>query len=76
MWWVLTEQADLTVRNFGQELQRSYNLDRTYTSLGSQNARTHWQPIHELIDASPNRDSIYDVLVEYINGLQVRTWFF
>jgi hypothetical protein len=71
MWWSLTEQAELTIRNFGQELQRLYNLDRTYTSLSGQNAREHWQPIYELIDASPGRDQIYDVLVEYINGLQV-----
>lgn len=71
MWWTLTEQVELTVSNFGQELNRTYNLDCSFTLLDSKNARHHWKFIHSLIDPSPNRDSIYEALVVYINGLQV-----
>jgi hypothetical protein len=70
MWWILIEQIQLIVQNCGHQLQRVYNFDGSYNQVDIESTRKHWECIREMID-SENKEPIWEVLVGYLNGLQV-----
>ncbi|CAD5205481.1 unnamed protein product [Bursaphelenchus okinawaensis] len=69
MWWSLTEQLATTIRYYGHEHKRLYNIDGSYAPLTMEHTRRHFGYIYSNIEG--DKDNIFDITMEYVFRVQL-----